>query len=567
MKRIVSFALSVIIALSVFIPVSANEYETHEPIILISGFMCSPLYRDYGLLNQTKVWGPEKSAVKKVVKKEWLSLFRALRKYAKGDEKPLIQVISKAKNEILSPLRCDKDGTPASILSHYPNEPETSNIKYMLSDDDGKYLYEIPFCKYLNSVANGDNIYCFQYDSRLDAVQIANQLKSFIDKLIKYSGSKKVKIFSLSYGGLITGTYLYLYGKENKVSRAVMSVPALGGTDLPDRILRGNIHVDAENLLTFAETATRYGGKVASLFDEFDSEKLDELAGSICETFADIVKYWGSIWCLCSNDKYDELKKDFLDEKENAVFIKNIDFIHYEVMPSFKKLFSSLRKKGMEISIICGYGTSLALGGNLNGDIVLPASGVSGAITSNVDDKLYDDSATVSKFISPDRTLDARTCYLPDNTWFVYGHFHGQYNYENYTRQLVTKLLFTDEIKNVDSSVQFPRFHFSTNKYRVIDTCFDKCAPGYIQSDSYYLDVTNLNEKSPVKVLKIKSNDKSLSFKALTTGFIGAGDSKKIIIKKPYSSSVGEIIKIEVSYFRLGLHPFGKCEFEITVTD
>ena len=65
----------------------------------------------------------------------------------------------------------------------------------------------------------------------------------------------------------------------------------------------------------------------------------------------------------------------------------------------------------------------------------------------------------------PSREIDASSAYLPENTWFVEGQYHGQYFYEEYTRSLVTKLLFTDEIKDVHSSKAFPQFEFSNNPY------------------------------------------------------------------------------------------------------
>ena len=54
--------------------------------------------------------------------------------------------------------------------------------------------------------------------------------------------------------------------------------------------------------------------------------------------------------------------------------------------------------------------------------------------------------------------VDASTAYLPDNTWFVDGLFHGQVEWCPRSLALVETLLFTDDIKDAYSSYEFPQF-------------------------------------------------------------------------------------------------------------
>jgi hypothetical protein len=62
------------------------------------------------------------------------------------------------------------------------------------------------------------------------------------------------------------------------------------------------------------------------------------------------------------------------------------------------------------------------------------------------------------------------------------GDFPGeaQYYYEEYTRSLVTKLLFTDEIKDVHSDSDYPQFEYSNNAYRNIHDKFNSSQSGYL---------------------------------------------------------------------------------------
>ena len=532
------------------------KYESPEPIILISGFMCSPLFENFGEENETKVWGPNSqsiiSALKENVKSVGKSLFKGTS--ALGEE------IGKTINQVLSPLECLPNGSSKKSLKHYENNPGASNISYMLETDEGKYLYEIPFCTYLNSISNGKNIFCFEYDSRLPANILADELSEFIDAVLEYTGQKKVKLFALSYGGLICASYFYKYG-SSLVCDAVLSVPALGGTDLVWRILRGNIDIKGNAAIKFFETASRSTAEFSSYFKNLSSDTLNELLSAICSNVGSIVKNWGSIWCLCRNEYYEELKADFLDSEENAELIENTDYVHYNIMANMQKILKKCRESGTAVSIICGEGTPLALGGSLNGDLVLPASGVSGATVCDIGEKFdenYLENATLN-YISPDNTIDASTCYLPDNTFFVKNHYHGQYYYESYTRSLVTKLLFTDEIKDIYSSAAFTQFASSDNQYKTISVSFNNSETGFISADSCAIKIKNIGEKCKIKVLKIQGDESK--FKSILSGLIGEGEEIEIPFENHFDYS-SNTHKITVTYLKIGaLHPVRKAEF------
>ena len=59
--------------------------------------------------------------------------------------------------------------------------------------------------------------------------------------------------------------------------------------------------------------------------------------------------------------------------------------------------------------------------------------------------------------------IDASYCYLPDNTWFVDGLYHGMTFNEDYTRELAIRLLLTDELTDVFTDPAFPQFRASAN--------------------------------------------------------------------------------------------------------
>ena len=185
-----------------------------------------------------------------------------------GKDAEFGESLGEAAKSILGLFSCNPDGTSVYKLNHYPNDPATSNLEYMYENGLEDRLYEKNFCRHLSKQTDPSRVYCFQYDSRLDAVTVANQLRDFINEVKKYNNSEKVNIFALSFGGLITSTYLTLFEDDNSVEKVVMSVPAIGGTNIPDRLFRGNINLPAEDVIMFFETILGSESNFARFFFE-----------------------------------------------------------------------------------------------------------------------------------------------------------------------------------------------------------------------------------------------------------------------------------------------------------
>ena len=461
-------------------------------------------------------------------------------------------------------------------MKHYPNNPETSNLKYMYENGLEQKLYEKNFCRHLAEQTDPGRVYCFQYDSRLDAVTVANQLRDFINEVKKYNNAEKVNIFALSFGGLITSTYLTLYENENSVEKVVMSVPAIGGTNIPDRLFRGNIALPAENLIMFAETIFEGEANLARNFENDETEALNDILSNSAEGFRKALVCWGSIWSLCSTDLYENLKLNYLDAEKNAEIIKNNDLLHYEIKPQFKSVYNRLIEKGGSVSIICATGSKLVAGGNYNGDVILPAEKVSGAICAPEGKRFsdgYDGQKSTCKnpshnHISPSREIDASSAYLPENTWFVEGQYHGQYFYEEYTRSLVTKLLFTDEIKDVHSSKAFPQFEFSNNPYKNLHVKFNSSPTGYFSADDSKLIVKNLSDENYIRILAVTPYGVDLDFDISGSGILEPGEEIALSFNGNVPEKSQTAAQITISYAEIGsINFFNISDFSITVNN
>ena len=574
MRRITGIILCIAVLISCLtVGAGAAEKKDDAPIVLISGFLCSQLYANYGEENEEKVWGLDTSKITERIGDDFPNFALNLMGLLIGRNAEFGETIGEGAAYVLEMLRCNPDGSSVYPLGHYPNNPETSSIKYMLENDIDN-LYEKSFCQYLSEETDPSRVFCFQYDSRLDAVTVARQLHSFIADIKEYTGSDKVKIFSLSFGGLISSTYLALYSDENDIERLVMSVPALGGTNIPDRLLRGEIELSPESIVSFFETILGSESNLARLFENNDFARLNEILCGASGGLSSSLKYWGSIWSLCSADLYEDLKKDFLDPAESKAIIEKNDILHYQIMPSFPEVFRENIKKGVSISIICGSGSPIAAGGELNGDLVLPVSSVTGVRCAPLGERFpegYSGIGTVCSdkshnHISPSMEVDASCAYLPENTWFVDSHYHGQYFYEDYTRSLVTKLLLTDEINDIRSDPAYPQFEYSSHAYRTLHASFDKSSTGYLSSEDSRLIVKNLGTADKIRILSVVSNGVELDFDCSGLGIISPGESVSIPFKGDVPKVGSKPAQITVSYIKFGsANPLCVSDFDIMI--
>ena len=573
MKKIIALIMTVAILVSCcIVPAHASE-KNDDPIILISGFLCSQLYCEYGTENEEKVWVLDLDKVTGRIGDDLPNFLKSLAGAFVGKTDEFGETIGEGASVILEKLRCNPDGSSVYNISHYPNNPETANVGYMLDNGCEEYMYETNFSKHLAELYDPYRIFMFQYDSRLDAITLADQLNGFIEDVKEYTKSDKVRIFSLSFGGLISSTYLYLYG-DSSVSKYVTSVPAIGGTDIPDKILRGNIDFPISDIALFFESILGGEGDIARWFEDAEFESINDIIGSASDGLMDALRYWGSIWSLCSAELYDELKKDFLDPVQSKELIEKNDKVHYEIMPAIPQTLKNAQKNGVDVSILCSTGSELALGGEHNGDIVLPAYTVSGATCAPLGKRFADGYTGVKttcdnpdhNHISPSMEIDASSAYLPENTWFVDGQFHGQYYYEEYTRSLVTKLLLTDEITDIYSSSDYPQFEYSNHASKSIHVKFDKSNTGYLTSADTKLTVENLSTDKDIKIFAVSTNGVDLTFDIADVGTLKPGEKAEI----PFSGEIPGVgavaAEITVSYIELGMiNPLCVSDFDIMI--
>ena len=567
MKRILCVLLSVVmLAVSCLCFAQGYSFDdldgdvSKNPVIIVPGYGGAGLFTEDG----ERVWGPDIGAMALGLLENIAKTGRALGNLMAGDAQLIGEVVGEQVVDKLGVLRCNDDGT-----SVYPLRPisveaaETNTAALNEKFPDGANTYELEIQTELKKYLDPSRIYNFTCDFRMGAEYNANMLRDYIDSVLEHSGAEKVNIYSLSHGGQVTATYLALYGDDNKVDNVIMTSPAIGGAGIAYDPFAGEIDFDEETLIRFIEQGVMIEEDINWLLKANWLGILDDILYAVKPYFYQVMGNWGSIWDFMPLDKYDDAKALLLDETQHAGLIAKSDRFHYEIFPAIGERLRYLREEyGMNISVIAGYGNRIISGMNEDSDSIITLSSATGATTPEFGKRFTDGYTQVNdcggKYkVSPDMTVDASTCYLPDNTWFIKGMFHAFVVFDDYTMELVMKLLLTDDITDVYSDEKFPQFRDSTSLCHSVWAHFDNNISGYVNSDSKKLIVTNVCADSDINVTAVVCKGLDIKFKVDPTVKLAPGESVEIEYVGEIPQVSGKQFDVTVYYLADNLTPAG----------
>ena len=328
----------------------------------------------------------------------------------------------------------------------------------------------------------GNGKYDFNYDSRLGPVDLAHKLHDYIAQVQEHSGSERVEIVGSSMGTAIVMAYLQMYPESMKyIDSVLLCVPSVLGVDFISELFRGKFDVDPDTMQSFINLlagnedvnlllSVLNKSGILDMFIALGLEPFmraalyDALMDILKDVFATMPATWSTVQ---PKDFYPALRKMFgwnyrSPKHEYAVLIDKVIYYHENVMKKSDDIFRDCIENGIKLSVVCKYGrptVPLSKDGNVMSDglVELEKSsfGATSAMFGETLPKYYRQPLHRQyNFISPDRCLDASTCALPFNTWYIKGLEHGTKNDDYY------KLLDTIVYEDIDvfSDPDFPQF-------------------------------------------------------------------------------------------------------------
>ena len=322
----------------------------------------------------------------------------------------------------------------------------------------------------------------FKYDWRMDPWETAAQLNDYIKQVKKATGHDKVALLPHSEGGLVCMAYLARYGCGD-IGALVLSMSAHNGLTMVGEMFNLNVELGCDlalELLRSFGAASGGGGAMdlmapaANLLQTTGfAEWLFGLLGVLLEHIQErvyeeallpLLVQWPALWGFVPHEYYESAKKALLDGPKYDTLRKTVDNMHYKAGAGYKadEMIRKAVKSGVRVAIIACYGfptMPFAPNSDVDADgLIDTARESSGATTAGLWNTFPDGYRQKKNdghdHLSPDGKIDASTCLLPEQTWFIRGQMHFSGNI-GALRDAILRTPGKPTVHNVEGYPQF----------------------------------------------------------------------------------------------------------------
>lgn len=398
-----------------------------------------------------------------------------------GDYTAYYESLEKEIGDLFRELLLDKDG----------NVPNGSGISKAAKDQMESKLAMGPMSSY------GLHDYVWNYDWRLDPLESAELLHTYVERVKAATGSDEVILAGRCLGASVVTAYVSKYGMDS-IHAVGLDGGVVNGSEVLSETISGKFKLDGNALGRFLVDCDALG---MFSVNELITEIIDMLSKAgvfmgisnftketiyyqvvkgvtsalALSTFFTFPAYWAAV----KSEDYEEAKSYVFGEegsekrKEYAGLIAKLDNYDKNVRQRIPQIMDEINNNG-NLAIIAKYGVQIVPvieSRNAVADQFASVTCASyGATTSSIYGTLSDDYIARrveegnGKYISPDKQIDASTCQFPEQTWFVKGAKHSQWTaYEN---EILASVLFADRQLTVDDSrlSQFVVFDVKTSQ-------------------------------------------------------------------------------------------------------
>ncbi len=587
LKRLMCVAIAAIMLCSAFVTTAAAATKCncgHTPVILISGFGATTLAQKQEDGSLKAVFPPDISDILSLVGENAGGLIGGIANliglYEQGNiEPPLRDIIT----SILEPVTMNPDGTSCYDIVPIVSGAENTSLEAFTKNDQLKYIpytgSEFLDMEIIGDEIGDDHVFNFLFDWRLSHAEAAAQLREYIKEVLALTGHDKVSVYSISQGGLVLGQYMYDYPDDNYINRAIFDTPLLEGSDLiTDLYSTDALALNLATALEIVGNIFHTEMDLSFIMDILPIDGVNSVADYALESMIlpQVINV-PAFWEMCSPETYESLKAIYLDEEKNAELIKTVENVKNGFMSHISETLRAQQDKGVAVSIKACSGVPLASGTIENSDGIVNLKYSCGATCAPFG-KTFSDSYTQAvdtgkNNISPDRTIDLSTGYLPERTWIVNRHYHGQAEWDPRTYDLLMELLLTDNIKDAYSHIEYPQFMESMAPTSDVVVLFKCTNSSFLPTLSKYafkgnsLIVKNLSNSDSISISNITVANESIKLTAAYPFVLEPGESVEIgFTGKVPTSDVYD--SIDVTYRRVSVTAAEKTRsFGITITD
>ncbi|MGN0519802.1 MAG: dockerin type I domain-containing protein [Candidatus Fimenecus sp.] len=481
-KRLLSVLLVLTLAVLTVVPsLAAADSADANPILIVSGFT------EYVLQNTETGEAVFPHNTEKIVSTvasvapSLLTLLASARTQADYDAfcDEALPII----NTMFDEIACNPDGTvkhpEVQLKYQYPESVATYGVEAVGQSDafDKDILYGAV------DAVGADKVYVYGLDWRLNPMDIADELNDWVQHIKEVQNCDKVSIAGISMGGVMVSAYLAKYGTDD-VSNVTMISSAFTGLSYVGALFQGGVQIDEDglyNMLTQAvgtDTLSRIFGstgmvkQVIALIDDLYAAEQDRI---FTECLIPAFGYNPGMWSFVPAEDYEGAKEfmfarmDATDAQKQALTEK-IDAYH-EVQANAENTLKAAKAAGVNVAVISNYNFQIApvaATSKQTSDQVIETVHTSGYATCANLGETLPASVKDGKYVSADRVIDASTCFLPDNTWFIKNMQHVGFDNSQNQCKFYLWLMTTDEQVDVNSNPDYPQFMLYNEETKVL---------------------------------------------------------------------------------------------------
>lgn len=468
MKKIISVVLSLVMLIGITVPAFSAEKKCDcgfNPVIYVAALGSATVYENPGTEEERALFRPETMPL---VTEAVSSVLPAVPSLMLGDFDTFGDALIGFVNSAFGALALDGDGNSRENV-YAPEEYPTS----------GEHGIE--------------HSYYFGYDFRLDPYTHADRLDECIRILKELTGHDKVQLKASSMGGVVTMAYFERYGTEDIETVIFQNCP-IKGTAVAGELYCRKFEINKDALVNYALDAIPsleqdflqgfLYGLATALDDAGVWAFLVSIADKIVENLLDrvydeaLIPIFGTlpgIWSFVPHEYYEDAKAVMLNEETQAGLIEKLDAYHYNVQVRAEEILNEANKD-VKIYIVAGYDIQrtplvTAYMNTSDGTVDTKYASV-GAVTADIRSTLpegYTQKVNDGHdHISPDFTIDASTCALPEQTWFIKDMLHST-THDGHGK-FYELMLTSEEQFYVDTYEEYPQFM----QNNIPDMTFDK---------------------------------------------------------------------------------------------
>lgn len=480
-KKLLSVLLACTLIVSVAVPALAAAETDANPILIVAGFT------EYVLQNTDTGENTFPHNTDKIVNTVTAVAPSLLTLLASGrtqaDYDAFCDAALPVIGDMFDDIACNPDGTvkhpEVQLKYQFPESVATYGVETVGQADafDKQILYGA-----IDAVG-ADKVYVYGLDWRLNPMDVADELNAWIQHIKEVQGCDKVSIAGISMGGAMVSAYLAKYGTDD-VSNVTMISSAFTGLSYVGELYQGHVQIDEDGLYNMlnaalgADTLSRIFGstglvkQVIALIDDLYAAEQDRI---FTECLVPAFGYNPGMWSFVPSENYDAAKEFMFahmdsTDAQKLVLSAKLDAYHL-AQANVEQTLKNAKAAGVNVAITSNYNFQIApvaATAKQTSDQVIETVHTSGYATCANLGETLPASVKDGKYVSVDRVIDASTCFLPDNTWFIKNMQHVGFDNSQNQCKFYAWLMTTDKQVTVNSNPDYPQFMLYNDETKVL---------------------------------------------------------------------------------------------------